>query len=176
MRLWERIRRFIVQEFVEFTYGATVRGWFSPSTNGSAPSAGLVTAANVASPLTLTAARTLTWADSGKVILLNAAGGFTVTLPTLLAGLRFRFIVKTAPTGANYIIVSASGSDVIVLSVNELETDTGDDGPYDDNADTVNFVANLAAKGDFIEMFCDGTNWYANGQTNLDGAVTSSTT
>lgn len=125
--------------------------------------------------LILDEARTLTAADSGSTIYLNLAGGFTVTLPAPEAGLNFRFVVKTAPTTA-YIIVTNGGADIMIGGVNELEVDTGDDGPYDNNADTLNFVASVAAVGDFVYMESDGTNWYYHGQTNLDGGVTTSTT
>jgi len=58
-----------------------------------------------------------------------------------------------------------------------LEVDTADDGPYDDNADTVNLLDSpAAAVGDYLSCVSDGTLWYCTGQTNLDGVVTSSTT
>ena len=48
----------------------------------------------------VTATNVITAAESGKTFFLNAVGGFTSTLPAVAAGLRFRFIVKTAPTTA----------------------------------------------------------------------------
>jgi hypothetical protein len=130
---------------------------------------------SVAGAITLDEARTLTAADSGSVIYLALAGGFTVTLPAPAEGLKFKFVVKVAPTTA-YVIVTNGGDNIMIGGVNELEVDTADDGPYDDNADTLNFVANVAAKGDFVEFDCDGTSWYYRGQTNLDGGITTSTT
>lgn len=124
--------------------------------------------------LILDEARTLTAADSGSTIYLNLAGGFTVTLPAPEAGLKFKFIVKTAPTTA-YVITTNGGADILIGGVNELEVDTGDDGPYDNNADTINFVAAVAVVGDWISMESDGTNWYFTGQTNADGGVTTAT-
>jgi len=124
---------------------------------------------------TLTAAKTLVAADSGKTFYLGAAGGFTVTLPAPVLGLKFEFIVKVAPTTA-YIIATSGGADIMIGGVNELEVDTGDDGPYDDNADVLNFVASVAVKGDFVQMRCDGTSWYFYGQTNADGGITTATT
>ena len=125
---------------------------------------------------TLAAAKTLTVADdNGKTFFLGLAGGFTVTLPAPAAGCRFKFIVSVAPT-TEYIITTNGGADILIGGVNELEVDTADDGPYDDNADTINFVASVAVVGDFIEMISDGTSWYFNGQTNADGGVTTSTT
>jgi len=118
---------------------------------------------------------TLTGSQCGTTIFLNVAGGFTTTLPVPTAGCSFRFIVKVAPTTA-YIIATNAGADIMIGGINELEVDTADDGPYDNNADTFNFVASVAAVGDFVYMISDGTSWYYSGQTNLDGGVTTSTT
>lgn len=114
-------------------------------------------------------------AESPKVFFLDLVGGFTSTLPAPAAGLFFKFVVKTAPTTA-YIIATNAGADIMIGGVNENEVDTSDDGPYDANADTFNFVASVAAVGDYVEMVSDGTSWYYVGQTNLDGGVTTSTT
>lgn len=127
-------------------------------------------------PISVTTATfTLTKAHSNTDIYLNRAGGIAFTLPAPDGGLEYNFIIGTAPT-TDCTISSNGGSDIIVLSVNELETDSGDDGPYDDNADVVTFKANVAVVGDFISFRCDGTKWYGRGQTNADGAVTSGTT
>ncbi len=132
--------------------------------------------ANVLSPAemveTLTAAKTLTNADHNKTFMLSLAGGFAVTLPALESGLRFKFFVATAPSGGAYTIVSAGGADVIVAGVNELEVDTGDDGPYSAAADTITFADGVAVVGDYVELVCDGTKWYGHGQTNADGGAT----
>ena len=122
------------------------------------------------------ATNVLTTAECGKTMTLAHATEFTSTLPAPLSGCKFKFIVGLAPSGASYVIASNGGADVITLEVNELETDTGDDGPYDDNADTVNFVDGVAVKGDWLECVSDGTDWFCNGTTNADGGVTSSTT
>ena len=62
---------------------------------------------------TKTAASTLTAADSGKTIFLDAASEFATTLPLPAAGLRFTFIVKTAPVGTAYTVVTNGGANII---------------------------------------------------------------
>jgi hypothetical protein len=125
----------------------------------------------------VTAANTLTTAECGKVMTLNSATEFASTLPAPSAGCSFTFFVKAAPSGADYTIVTDSGADVIVIGVNELEVDTADDGPYDDNADTVSFKGGIAVEGDYVKCdSTDGTKWYCFGQTNADGGITTSTT
>ncbi len=122
----------------------------------------------------LAAAKTLDADDNGKTFFLGLAGGFTVTLPSPVLGYEVEFIVSVAPTTA-YVIATASGADVMVVGINELEVDTADDGPYDDNADTLNFVASTAVVGDRVKFKCDGTKWYGIGQTNADGGITTAT-
>lgn len=125
---------------------------------------------------TLTAASTLAYTDCGTTYFLNSATEFATTLPTPVAGCYFKFIIKAAPSGANYTIVTNGGSDILIGGVNELEVDTGDDGPYDNNADVITFIQAVAVVGDYVEMVSDGTSWYFNGQTNADGGVTTGTT
>ena len=126
----------------------------------------------------LSANDTLTMQESGKVYYLANASGLTVTLPVIATagiGARYKFIVKTAPTAAGYVITEATASDtnkICTNGINELEVDTNDDGPYDANHTTITFAANIAVAGDWVELETDGTYWYATGQTKSDGGVT----
>jgi len=109
---------------------------------------------------------TLTAADSGKTIFMNAAGGGTITLPALKAGLNFKFIVgATAPTTA-WIIDSAEGDNISgVLTVNgALVAAVAED--------QINFVASTAVSGDSIELACDGLGWYVKGLGSAAGSIT----
>lgn len=124
---------------------------------------------------TVTTANVITASESGKTFYLATAGGFTSTLPAPAAGLNFRFVVKVAPTTA-YVIVTTSSANIMIGGINELEVDTADDGPYIANGDTLNFVANIAAVGDYVDFYSDGTSWYFRGQTNLDGGITLAST
>lgn len=112
---------------------------------------------------------------AGGEIFLNRAAGIAITLPAPDAGLSAKVIIGTSPT-TDCTISTYGGADIMVVSVNELETDTTEDGPYDNDADVFTFKANVALIGDFVEISCDGTKWYLQGQTNADGAVTTGTT
>jgi hypothetical protein len=117
--------------------------------------------------------KTLTTADSGKIFMLNLAGGFTVTLPsataTNVAGCHFTFIVGTDPTTA-YIIAGGTADKMagkVVCSAGGNEDE--------ENAitgDQMNFVANTALIGDKVEIFCDGTGFYGYGITGAAGGIT----
>lgn len=121
----------------------------------------------------LTVASTLSISDSGTTYFLNTAGGFTTTLPAPMEGVNFRFVVKTAPTTA-YIIAVAGGSD---LGVGVMAAATAADaGAFDANADVINFVANQAKVGDWVDVVSDGTSWYFTGVQQLAAGVTTATT
>ena len=115
---------------------------------------------------TLTAARTLTAADSGKTFWLDAAAGATITLPALKDGVNFKFVVADNFATTNWIIDSAEGDNIegmievagaVVVAAAE---------------DQINFVASAEAKGDFIVLECNGTNWFVSGQAALSGGIT----
>lgn len=121
---------------------------------------------------TLTAATTLTAADSGTTIFLNSATEFAVTLPALAAGLRFKFIVKAAPSGASYTVTNASGTTIVgQITTNDFSGTTDSDFEAS-GAATITFVDAKAVKGDWVEVICDGTNWYATGACSVFDAIT----
>lgn len=114
--------------------------------------------------------------DCGSIVILNAAGGGTITLPTIAQagmGWNVRVFIRTNPTTAWIITEDGTAdTDKVIVGINELEVDTGDDGPRSAGCTTVTFAANVALAGDFVDIFCDGTNYYVHGQTNADGGIT----
>jgi len=128
-------------------------------------------------PITLTAAVTLNkHTHAYTTLFLDAAAGFTATLPAPEKGLEFHFVVKTAPTSNGYIIATNGGDDIMKVGINELEVDSTEDGPSDDNADVLTFVHNVSLANDWVKMYCGGTYWYVTGQTRADGGITTGTT
>jgi hypothetical protein len=122
---------------------------------------------------TLAAATVLTAADSGDTLFLSAATEFAVTLPAVAAGLRFTFFVAAAPSGASYTIVSASSANIIVGTIH---SSTGGDADSEvSGGDTFSFVDGAATKGDRVDIFCDGTSWYATAFVNADTGATITT-
>lgn len=101
--------------------------------------------------------------ENGRTYYLNSAGGFTSTLPAPALGLRFRFVVKTAPTTA-YIIVTNAGANLMYGMMLERAGTAGVAGAA---RDTFNFVANQAIIGDWVEFESDGTNWYYRGMVDV---------
>jgi|TARA_R100001460_G_scaffold37153_2_gene71278 hypothetical protein len=121
----------------------------------------------------VTAAITLTEEDSGKYYTLDAAGGaYVVTLPSPSAGIRYDFVVQE-DTPSNAITITATGA-IIYGRVLEGEVDTSDDAPGSSGAtgQTSFIVGTQANRGDSFRLVCDGTYWYAQGVSALDGSFT----
>ena len=120
---------------------------------------------------TIAAAQTLTAADSGKVFILDAAGGATITLPALKDGLRFRFVVGAAFASTNWIIDSAEGD-----NINGIISDMGATvaGVPAAGEDQVNFIASAETIGDWVELICDYGNsqWLVSGACTANGGIT----
>ena len=117
---------------------------------------------------------TLTAEDSGKFYTVaNATGGATVvTLPSPTAGIRYDFAV-VEDTPGDTVTITATGA-LIYGRVLEGEVDTSDDAPGSSAATgQTSFVITAAAnRGDSFRLVCDGTYWYAQGVSALDGSFT----
>ena len=117
---------------------------------------------------------TLTEADSGKCMFLDAAGGtVAITLPTASGGedgIYYEFIVSEE-TPSNAITIAA-GSAIISLVMKDA-------GGNASNSTVGTQVSNLiigtsAQKGDYINMVFFGGEWVANCMSGIDNAVTTS--
>ena len=117
----------------------------------------------------LTAASTLTAAQSGRVFFLNSATEFATTLPAPVAGLAYTFIVKTAPSGASYTVVTASSANIIKGQAYPASGAAGDTGTADD---TISFVDAQAVAGDMVTVISDGTSWFAKAFCAVAAGVT----
>lgn len=116
----------------------------------------------------LEGATTLTGADSGKVFLLDAAAGATVTLPAIAEGYHFKFIVASTFITSNWVVASAEGDNITGnLVVNGAAVPAAAE-------DQINFVNNAETVGDFIELIADAGNsqWIVSGLGNAAGGIT----
>ena len=91
---------------------------------------------------TVSATRTLTSGDSGKVFAVTT-GTYTVTLPTPAPGLRFGFVITTDSAG---VVGFTCGTAALhgVVSINDVNTQVN-------NRTTINFAA-AAVVGDFLSF------------------------
>lgn len=110
--------------------------------------------------------------NTGKIHFIPAltVGTKTYTLPPVAAGLHYRFIA--APVGANLsqiaAIVAPAAAAIIQGALVNTNTGAG-------NVSTIVAKANgtfarftaTAVKGDYIDLYCDGTNWHVSGISSV---------
>jgi hypothetical protein len=109
------------------------------------------------------------------VFFLNSATEFVSTLPAPALGLHFRFIVKAAPSGASYTIVTDSSANIIKGQFASSADAGGSMDSETSGGDTISFVDGQALAGDWVEVWCDGTFWYATGVAADEDAITITT-
>lgn len=149
-----------------------------PSTDGSIKTVDLRTGVGVMNypPETVTATNVITEDESGKTFFLSSATEFVSTLPSPKNGMRFTFIVTAAPSGASYTIVTASSANIIKGAVFSSDLNAASDGDIETSGgDTISFVDAKAVAGDRVELWCDGTNWFAHGFCTAFDAITITT-
>ena len=125
--------------------------------------------------LSVGSAKTLNPLESGRLVFLESSGGaFTLTLPSVAAGLHYRCMVtEDTPTAA---ITIAAGSAIMYGHISESEVDDGEDSPGSSgNTGISNLIIGTTAKrGMWVELYSDGTAWYFFGNASIDGSVTTS--
>jgi len=121
----------------------------------------------------VTATNVITAAESGTTFYLNSATEFVSTLPVPLIGLWFRFVVKAAPSGASYTIVTNASANIIHGQICSAEDAAGSVSTVA-ASDTISFVDGKAIIGDWVEVESDGTNWYVSGMCNVQDGITTS--
>jgi hypothetical protein len=118
----------------------------------------------------LDGAHTVLASESGKTFMLSATGGtVAITLPTTLeTGLNYKF-VTLEDTPSNAITIGA-GSAIIDMVMKDA-------GGNASNSTAGTAVSNIivgatSTQGDYINIFTDGTTWYAECMSAVDDAVT----
>lgn len=119
-----------------------------------------------------TATNVLASSECGKLIFLNSATEFVTTLPAPVAGCKFRFVVKAAPSGASYTVVTNASANVIIGHVETADIDGAADGDVSTADDTISFVDGVAVVGDEVEIYSDGTSWYYIGHARTYNGIT----
>jgi hypothetical protein len=122
----------------------------------------------------ITAARTLTNDDSGKVFMLDSAGGaYAITLPTAATGedgVYYKFIVEEETPTADITI--AAGSAIISLVAFD---GGGDVGNSTAGTQVSNILVEAASqKGDYIEMMFVNGEYVASGLSSINDGFTTS--
>ena len=114
---------------------------------------------------------TLTEADSGTVFFVNAADGTqTFTLPALTDGFHMEVIVSVLSD--NDIIITAPGDNMIVSCRNFTAGGAAEVAVTDTCTNLImNADTNNAVVGSRVRIFCDGTNYFAIGDSSVQSGT-----
>ena len=103
--------------------------------------------------MTVTAATTLTVADSGKTMFIDQDTQYTITLPSTQLGLEYTFILTDA--GSNEVKIDGGASNKIKGF--SMDPTTGIN-LVDNNL--LVFYDSLAVIGDYVRLVSDGSVWW----------------
>jgi hypothetical protein len=118
----------------------------------------------------LTATYSVPASENGTTYYLDSGTEFVTTLPAPFLGAEYEFIVKAAPSGADYTVVTTSSANKIKgIAFNGEAAGVGDSGSADD---TISFVASQALAGDKVIVKSDGTSWFATAFCKVAAAIT----
>lgn len=124
----------------------------------------------------LTEATTLTAAQSNTTFFLNSATEFAVTLPAAAdakAGWNCKLICKAAPSGADYTVVTSDTTNIHGnVSSSDLDAAGNADFTAGTGVGTITFADGKAVQGDFVELVCDGSDWYAYASCSVFDGIT----
>lgn len=125
----------------------------------------------------VTTTNTLTIEESGKTFFLNSGTEFVTTLPAVSgsAGCKYTFIIKAAPSGASYTIVTNSSENKILGNVLSSQDAGGSGDSEQSGGDTITFVDSKSVVGDRVDLICDGAFWYATCSCKVFDAITITT-
>ena len=159
-----KFRRMNISNFVKLRTGASI-----------VDNSGTVLVSGTAAEINTTT-KSVSAVENGEVFFLSLAAGFVTTLPAPALGLRYSFVVRTAPTSGAYTIVTTSSANIIKGSIYTSDVNSATDADFETaGGDTITFVQNKAVAGDTVDLISDGTNWFAYGFCTVFDAITVTT-
>lgn len=114
------------------------------------------------------AAKTVKASESGTTFVLDAAAGAAITLPSLAAGLSYKFVVGAAFATSDWVVSSAEGDNI---SGNLIVNGAAVPAAAEDN---ITFELGAESIGDWAMFVADASNsqWIVTGIGNLATSVT----
>ena len=121
----------------------------------------------------ISAAKTLTTGDSGKVFTITQSSAFKISLPKATdagVGWNAKFLITTAGSFAVTIEPDSSEDTLIGMAVSAAGSEAAAQSA-ESGVDVLSFISGAAA-GDWVELLCDGSNFYVSGMIHDSDHVT----
>lgn len=120
----------------------------------------------------LTTTKTVLASETGTHFILNSATAFVTTLPAAAAGLEYFFHIGATEPTTSHTVVTASSANIMVGNVTSMALTAAGPSVFAADSDTITFAASKALHGDYVHLYCDGTNWMVDGMCSaFDGIV-----
>ena len=123
---------------------------------------------------TIDAAYTVLQSDSSKVFMLDG-GGYTITLPVAAAleeGWYCKFVVRpTNPTGDIVITATTAIVDLTMLDAGDGTDNTDQSNSTVGTAKTTVILHTECTQGDYVNIFTDGSTYYAEAMSGVNDAI-----
>ena len=117
----------------------------------------------------LTGAYTVLASDSGSIFTLDSAGGaYEIDLPTTLeSGMNFKFVVKENTPTADITIDAGSAIIDFVMK------DAGGNASNSTAGTAKRYIVlhTECTKGDYVNLWTDGSTWYGEAMSAIDDAI-----
>ena len=121
----------------------------------------------------ITAATTLSTGDSGKVFTIDQDAAYAITLPKAAdAGVGWNAKFLLTDIGANLVTIEPDSTEdtligmVVSAAGSEAAAQSAESG-----VDVLSFISGAQA-GDFVELLCDGSNFYVSGMIHDSAHIT----
>jgi hypothetical protein len=121
----------------------------------------------------ISAAKTLTSGDSGKLFTITQSSAFKISLPKAAdagVGWNAKFIITTSGSYAVTIEPDSTEDTLIGMVVSAAGSEAAEQSA-ESGVDVLSFI-NGAAAGDWVELLCDGSNFYVSGMIHDSDHVT----
>ena len=120
----------------------------------------------------ISAAKTLTTGDSGKVFTLTQSSAFKISLPKAAdagVGWNAKFLITTA--GSYAITIEPDSTEDTLIGMVVMADDGTAGASSESGVDTLTFISGAAA-GDWVDLLCDGSNFYVSGMMHDNNHIT----
>ena len=120
----------------------------------------------------ISAAKTLTTGDSGKVFTITQSSAFAISLPKAAdagVGWNAKFLITTA--GSFAITIEPDSTEDTLIGMVVMADDGTAGASSESGVDTLTFISGAAA-GDWVDLLCDGSNFYVSGMMHDNNHIT----
>ena len=120
----------------------------------------------------ISAAKTLTTGDSGKVFTITQSSAFAISLPKAAdagVGWNAKFLLTTI--GSFAITIEPDSTEDTLIGMVVMADDGTAGASSESGVDTLTFISGAAA-GDWVDLLCDGSNFYVSGMMHDNNHIT----